>query len=121
MEPQFTDARGEIRDLVVGKEIDAVTTLTSIKGAVRGNHYHEHSEQWEYVLSGSFELASQLGPQAHIEKAVITAGDLVYHPVLERHALKALEDSVLLVMTKGPRRGRDYERDVIRLEKPILE
>jgi hypothetical protein len=36
------------------------------------------------------------------------------------HAWKALEDTVCLVFTKGPRSGDQYESDTERLEKPLL-
>lgn len=118
--PNFEDARGEIRDLVTHQGIDAVTYLTSKNGAIRGNHYHEHTVQWEYVLSGSYECYSRQGLDGEVEMKIIAKGDLVRHPVGECHALKALEDSELLSMTKGPRRGIDYEQDVIRLKEPLV-
>ena len=39
--------------------------------------------------------------------------------VYEAHALHALEDSVLLILTRGPRGGEDYESDTYRLDKPL--
>lgn len=114
------DERGEIRDILTGIETDAVTYITTKAGAIRGNHYHVHTEQWEYVVSGSFEYASRMGPEAKIERGVLKAGDLAYHPVGEQHAFRALEDSVLISLTKGPRQGENYEQDVIRLKEPIL-
>ncbi|KND50595.1 MAG: hypothetical protein AB202_03880 [Parcubacteria bacterium C7867-007] len=119
-DPNFTDARGEIRDILTHVEIDAVTYITYETGAVRANHYHEHSEQWDYVLSGSLECYGRDGFEGEVEKAIIKAGDLVRHPIGEHHALKALEPSTTLSLTKGPRKGGDYEKDVIRLEVPLV-
>lgn len=118
--PNHIDARGEIRDILAGVDVDAVTYITCADGSVRGNHYHEHTTQWEYVLSGSFECYSRANSNAPVEKAVIQAGDLVMHPIGEHHALKAQEDSILISFTKGPRRGEEYEKDVIRLSEPLI-
>jgi quercetin dioxygenase-like cupin family protein len=114
------DARGEIRDILTHEDIDAVTYLTITAGSVRGNHYHEHSVQWDYVLSGSIECYGRVGLDGPIEKVVITAGDLVKHPIGECHALKAVTDAAMLSLTKGPRKGTDYEQDVIRLKEPLV-
>jgi len=111
----FEDARGEIHDILTHEEVDAVTYITYTSGAIRANHYHEHSVQWDYIISGSLECYSRDGFDGVIEKAIVKVGDLIRHPIGEHHALKALEDSVTLSLTKGPRRGEEYENDVIRL------
>ncbi len=111
----FEDARGEIHDILTHEEVDAVTYITYKTGAMRANHYHEHSTQWDYVISGSLECYSRDGFDGEVTKVILKAGDLVRHPAGEHHALKALEDSTTLSLTKGPRNGKDYENDVIRL------
>ncbi len=113
--PNHEDARGEIRDILAHEAIDAVTFLTIKAGSVRGNHYHEHTVQWDYVLSGAIECYSQQGADGHVQHATVRPGDLVRHEINEWHALKALEDASMLSLTKGPRNGQDYEKDVIRL------
>lgn len=116
----FEDARGQIRDILTHEQIDAVTLITYAAGAVRANHYHEHSIQWDYVISGKLECYTRDGFDGETHMQVISAGDVVKHPIGEHHALKALEDSVMLSLTKGPRNGEDYEKDVIRLEQPLV-
>ena len=39
----------------------------------------------------------------------------------EAHAFKGLKKSKLLVITRGPRAGSNYEKDTFRLKKPLLE
>jgi dTDP-4-dehydrorhamnose 3,5-epimerase-like enzyme len=51
LKPAHTDARGTITDLISDDEINAVTLITFAKGAVRANHYHERTVQWNYVIS----------------------------------------------------------------------
>ena len=116
LEPNHTDKRGEIRDILADVEVDAVTYLTSRAGAIRGNHYHEQTDQWDYVLSGSFECYTRAGFDGEKKMTITTAGDLVYHPAGEHHALKAIQDSTMLSLTKGPRRGTAYEKDVVSLK-----
>lgn len=114
-EVNFEDGRGKIQDILTHEMVDAVTLITYTKGAIRANHYHEESIQWDYVISGTLECYTQAGADGEKEMQIIGPGDLVKHPVNERHALKALEDCVTLSLTQGPRRGKDYENDVIRL------
>lgn len=120
-ESNFEDARGEIHDILTHEEIDAVTYITYTPSAVRANHFHEKSIQWDYVISGSLECYSRDGYDGEVKKEVLHAGDLVKHPIGEHHALKALEASTTLSLTKGPRRGEDYENDVIRLDVPLVK
>src|SRR5687768_5869711 len=96
IETAFSDARGNIRDILVGKEIDAITLIESRKGAVRGNHYHEHSEQFLYVLTGRVRSYAAW-PDSDVRVSDLEAGDLLHTPPLERHAIKALDDATFLV------------------------
>lgn len=120
LQPNFTDARGSITDLLAGQDMDAITFITTKKGGVRGNHYHNHTVQYDYIVSGSFTCVIQKGENGEIETETVTAGDLIFQPATQRHAYKALEDSVFISMTKGPRMGTDFEKDVIRLETPLI-
>ena len=117
--PAFSDARGEIIYLLENENINAVTVITFKKGAVRANHYHKHTTQWNYVMSGSIRLVTQMPGEAPRE-AVMRAGDFIATGPDERHALQGLEDSTLMVFTKGPRGGKEYESDTYRLEVPLI-
>lgn len=109
---RFEDHRGVIQD-VIGK-IDSVTRITTVAGAVRGNHYHRETTQWTLVLSGQLVMASGDA------KTLMGPGQVVKHEPGVPHAWKAISDSECLVFTKGPRSGEDYESDVVRLEEPLL-
>ena len=117
--PSFIDARGEIIDLLENENINAVTVITFKKGAVRANHYHKQTTQWNYVISGCIRLVSQM-PGAPTSEVVMRPGDLVATGPNERHALQGLEDSTLMVFTKGPRGGKEYESDTYRLDVPLI-
>jgi quercetin dioxygenase-like cupin family protein len=115
----FKDHRGEITDLIDNDTINAITLITFTKGAVRANHYHKHTFQWNYVISGKVLLKSQMPGQEPVE-IEMNPGDFAMTKPDEMHALKGLTDSQVLVFTKGPRAGSEYENDTFRLEKPLL-
>jgi len=116
--PAFKDARGEITDLLENENINAITRITFRKGAVRANHYHKQTTQWNYVVSGSIKLVSQ-EPGEPVVETVMLPGDFVVTGPNVSHALVGLEDADLLVFTKGPRGGKEYESDTFRLETPL--
>jgi quercetin dioxygenase-like cupin family protein len=117
--PAFQDARGAITDLLQNEEIQAITLISFTRGAVRGNHYHKHTTQWNYVLAGRIRLATQL-PDGDLVETILQKGELAVTVPNERHALQAIENSELMVFTKGPRGGKEYESDTYRLEVPLI-
>ena len=118
LKPAHTDERGVITDLLQDETINAVTLISFAKGAVRANHYHKETYQWNYVLSGTIKIVTQLVNQAKVE-TILKPGDFVVTMPNESHALTAVEESELLVLTKGPRGGDNYENDTFRLENPL--
>lgn len=119
---RFEDNRGIIQDILAGP-IDSVTEIFTYKGAIRGNHVHYHTTQWTYVISGRLQVATPANVQSWgtlVSRAVhlmdYGPGDLVCDPPGVPHAWKALEDTKVLVFTRGPRSGASYESDVKRLD-----
>jgi quercetin dioxygenase-like cupin family protein len=119
LKPAHADARGTITDLISDEEINAVTLITFTKGAVRANHYHERTIQWNYVMSGEILLVTEIPDQGRKER-VLKAGEFAVTREHERHALKALTESEVLILTKGPRAGTQYENDTFRLKEPLI-
>ena len=115
----FEDNRGAIRDILVKEKIDFVTIIFNKKNSVRGNHYHKKTVQYLYVLEGSILVASKFEGK-EIEKKVLTEGDLLLNEPFEWHAIKSIEDSKLLILTRGLRGGNDYEADTFKIDEPIL-
>lgn len=113
------DKRGKIIDLLEKENINAITYLSFKKGAVRGNHFHKKTIQWTFMMSGKILIKSQK-PNGKITRMTIKEGDLVVDEKKESHALIALKDSEIIVFTKGPRGGKEYETDTFRLEKPLI-
>jgi quercetin dioxygenase-like cupin family protein len=119
LKPAFTDARGAITDLISDDEINAVTLITFAKGAVRANHYHERTIQWNYVVRGEILLATQF-PGGEKQDRVLKAGEFAVTRENERHALKGITEAEVLILTKGPRAGSQYENDTFRLTEPLI-
>lgn len=116
MADRFEDERGVIQDLL--GPVDAVTVIFTKAGAVRGNHVHEKTIQWTYICTGKLTTAYIDDDGVHLTTAL--PGDLVTEPAGIPHAWKAVEDTTVLVFTKGPRSGEAYESDTKRLGTPIL-
>lgn len=120
LKPAHSDSRGAITDLLQHETINAITVITFSKGAVRANHYHKKTYQWNYVLSGKIKLAAKT-PGGAKRETIMKKGDLVVTVPNESHALLAMEPSELIVFTKGPRGGKDYEKDTFRLTTPLIK
>jgi len=114
----FEDDRGYIKDILVQEPVDAITVITSTKGSVRANHYHKDTIQWLYVHSGQVRYLSQSGDGPVIAQT-LNVGDLVKTDIMEKHAVKALEDSLFYIFTRGPRGGENYEDDTFPLAAPL--
>jgi quercetin dioxygenase-like cupin family protein len=113
----FEDDRGVIADLIA-EPLDGVTRIFTRKGAVRGNHVHRETTQWTYVVSGSLVMSHRKPGDSLPVTWTVEPGELVCDNPGVAHAWRALEDTVVLVFTRGPRSGANYEDDVHRLHGP---
>lgn len=113
MKPNYQDERGTIKDLLVTDDI-SVTEITFTEGAVRGNHYHEFTTQIDYVAEGKLLIKTD-----EWEGELFTFDKMTHEPGTP-HAYKAIVPSRIISICFGVRKGDDYEKDVIRLEKPLL-
>jgi quercetin dioxygenase-like cupin family protein len=116
IEPVFEDKRGKIIDILDDEEILHVGIITSNKGAVRGNHFHNIAKQYNYILKGVMELTvkESINSKDQPETHILEKGHFVYIPPKVIHSLKALEDSVFLDLNTVSRSGDGYEDDTIR-------
>ena len=114
----YKDNRGVIIDLLEDEKINAITLITLKKGAVRGNHYHKKTWQWNYIISGHMKLITKI-PGKKIKKILLKPGDLAVTKPNEKHSLVGVKYCKCLVFTKGPRGGKNYEKDTFRLKKKL--
>ena len=117
----FKDHRGIIRD-ILQDDINSITYITIKKGKIRGNHFHKKTTQWNYVLKGKVNLFYKNNIKSYkIKKKLLKKNDLVACSPYEPHAFKGLQNCELIVFTRGPRKGREYENDTYRLEIPLVK
>ena len=113
MADRFEDERGVIQDLIT-QPIDAVTEIFTWAGGVRGNHVHNATTQFTYIVSGSLQVTHRTPGREPVTR-VHSAGDMLCDRPGVAHAWLALENTTVLVFTRGPRSGANYEDDVVRL------
>jgi len=105
------DGRGEIHNIFEG-QIGHVALITSKKGSVRANHYHQEDHQYIYLVSGAYEshCCNIRNPD---KKQVLNVkpGDIVETPPMIAHAQKFTEDSVFLALSTRERESGKYESD----------
>ena len=114
-----SDLRGSITDILTREPIESVTRIDITEGSIRGNHYHQDTVQYIYLLSGRILYRTRTVDN-EIHDTILTPGDLLLTEPKEAHAMQALNDSSFMVFTRGPRSGADYESDTFRLEEPLI-
>jgi quercetin dioxygenase-like cupin family protein len=113
-----SDERGVIEKLTGGDRYTTTLRITSKKGTVRANHYHQHDSHLCYLASGKIEYLTREPAEdanAPLQSVIINPGELFYTPPHLAHAMVFLEDSEFYAFT--PRSGdqAEYENDVIRV------
>lgn len=116
MKPNHVDERGAITDLFQIEGF-SITHITFNKGAVRGNHLHKETHQYDRVIKGKFLTRTS---EDKYDCLVLGEGDEINFPPNIPHAYLAIEAGEIISTCVGKRVGTDYEKDVIRLEKPLL-
>ena len=112
-----SDDRGTIADVFYNTSINHVGIITSVKDALRGNHYHKLSTQHMLMTKGCMEYWYKPVDSTEPSQMVLAeVGDLISTPPFEIHALRFREDSEFIVFSEGPRGGQDYEDDTFRTE-----
>lgn len=112
IKPEFADKRGEISN-VLEEPINHVAIITSKKGTTRANHYHPEQIQYVYLVSGKFESFSKdlrKGDGAEVEKVIVEAGSLITTPPMIAHAMRFLEDSIMLNLTTADRDPANFDK-----------
>lgn len=117
----FVDERGTIQNLLELKSDDVpvrgVAIITSKAGAVRSNHYHVTDSHHLWVLSGSLEYFERaVGDTTIPEPVVYRAGDMFWTGPQREHAVRFLEDTVLVSLSPRSRDHGSHEDDVVRVE-----
>jgi quercetin dioxygenase-like cupin family protein len=120
LEKAHVDVRGRIQSLV-DLPMQSCVLISSAKGTVRANHYHQTDWHFCYVLSGSIEYHHRPhGSDKKPERVVLKAGQMFFTPPMVDHAMVFPEDTVFLTLGRNSRAQEVYEADVVRIP-PIQE
>lgn len=97
--PALKDDRGFITN-VLESDIKHVSVIFSMKGAVRGNHYHKQDFQHIFLVSGKYRSESKQVdiPDGRLESLIVEPGDLVITPPMVAHRMTFLEDSIQIAL-----------------------
>ena len=112
---RFADERGEIIPLS-DLPMDSAVMISSKKGTVRANHYHQTDWHLCYVISGSIEYYHRPhGSEDNPDHVHVKMGELFFTPPLVDHAMVFPEDTVFLTLGRNSRAQESYEADVVRI------
>lgn len=73
-----------------------VNVITSVKGSVRGGHYHKQNKECFYIINGGFKLT--VWKDDIKEEYEIKAGDMFIMPENVYHTFEYHEDTTLIGM-----------------------
>ena len=116
LDEKFADDRGEIIPLV-DLPMKSAVLITSKKGTVRANHYHQTDWHFCYVISGRIDYYHRPhGSTEEPELVTIETGQQFFTPPLVDHSMVFAEDTVFLTLGRNSRRQEVYEADVKRID-----
>jgi len=118
IKPAHEDDRGMIMDILDDIDAQHIGLITSKAGCVRGNHYHEKAEQFNFILSGkaNFYWKDTRDPEAKVHKLELNKWDFVSIPTHIIHTVEAVEDLEFLDINTVSRSDEGYEKDVYRVD-----
>ena len=115
----FVDDRGQIRNLI-DAPFTSAAVITSVKGAIRGNHYHKTDYHYCWLQKGGMIYGHRpVGDTKPPKRWTIKPGDLFYTPPMYEHVMIFTEDSVMLAFARNNREMANYEADTVRVP-PIV-
>lgn len=110
------DERGQIKKLDRDGD-QSVLLITSKKGTIRANHYHQKDSHISYLISGKIRyveraIDDETGP---LDEYIIEPGQCFYTSPMIAHAMEFMEDSEFIAIS--PRNGNqaEYENDIVRV------
>ena len=112
----FADARGAIQPLVAGAFASA-QLISSTAGSIRANHYHKEDWHYCYLVSGAMRYwYRKVGDATEPTCIKVRAGQMIFTPPLEEHAMEFTEESAFISFANRQRDQTSYENDLVRVE-----
>ena len=117
--PPFVDQRGEILNLL-DLPMGSVSMITSVKGAVRANHYHKTDWHYCWMQKGSMDYYYRaIGSKEPAKHIRVEEGRMVFTPSMEEHAMVFTSDAVMWCFAGNPRTSADYEADTVKVSSLV--
>jgi len=111
----FVDGRGEIKNLI-DASFTSAAVITSVKGAIRANHYHKKDYHYCWLQSGELIYFHRpVGSKQKPKRWVIKPGQLFYTPPMYEHAMHFTKKSVFFVFARNNREMANYDADTIHI------
>jgi len=115
LESPFVDERGAIQPLV-DEDMKSCVLISSKKGTVRANHYHNTDWHYCYVMSGSIDYYHRpVGRSDEPEMVHVATGQVFFTPPMVEHTMVFPEDTVFLTLGRNSRSQEVYEADLQRV------
>lgn len=87
-----------------------INVITSVAGAVRGNHYHKYNDEAFYVISGHFKLT--VWNEKIKEEYDFKASNMFLIPSYILHTFEYYEDTILVSMYSNGVELSNTEKDI---------
>jgi mannose-6-phosphate isomerase-like protein (cupin superfamily) len=93
--------QGELAQFYSAEEgVRYIAYAELVPNGVRGNHFHDVKEEFNYVISGEILLAIEDIESKERDQVRVQAGDLIFIPTRIAHAIKTLKAGVAVEFSK---------------------
>ena len=99
---EFADERGEFFEVWRGDQWKEINFFTSLKGAVRGGHYHKETSELFFVVAGRCEVEIKDLKTGQNEKFSVGYKDIFMVEPYEAHFITAVEDLKVVTFLNRP-------------------
>jgi dTDP-4-dehydrorhamnose 3,5-epimerase-like enzyme len=115
LEAPHVDERGAIQPLV-DVPMESCVLISSKKGTVRANHYHQTDWHYCYVVEGEIDYYEKPhGSSQAAKKTVIRQGQMFFTGPMVDHAMVFTQDTTFITWGRNSRAQEVYEADVVRI------
>ena len=106
----FIDDRGLISNYYIDDSINMIGYVESVKGSVRGNHYHPVQTQKCLLIKGKYISATKdlIDPNSVLETRLVNEGEMSTIPPNVAHTMIFLENSIFLNLVNGERAHKNF-------------
>jgi dTDP-4-dehydrorhamnose 3,5-epimerase-like enzyme len=116
LDAPFVNQNGTIQNLLL-ERFTSAALISSVRGAIRANHYHKTDWHYSYVVSGVIEYFWRpVGSRDRPKHARFPAGTMFFSPPMVEHAMFFPEESAFVTFAKNIRDHEHHEDDVVRVD-----